>query len=211
MPPAPCFSPWGSQGSRCRPYMMICWRMTMTCPASSLGNSKILRRRSIQTNGCWMVYRLVRMTSSSISSHRRRGRKRRFISPGQLDRLMRIKDALKDELRKLFSSREFETAISQGTGDQTKVRFRFSSILSVLRRHLPVDFHRELLGGNQHRRIMELGGTRLQCGRRTLLRQQCNRINGMARGEAVRFQSRAISDEADAVLVLRPPRERPMT
>ncbi len=31
------------------------------------------------------------------------------------------------------------------------------------------------------RRMMELRGTSLQCGRRTLLRQRCNRINGMAR------------------------------
>lgn len=31
------------------------------------------------------------------------------------------------------------------------------------------------------RRTMELRGTSLQCGRRTLLRQQCNPNNGMAR------------------------------
>jgi hypothetical protein len=31
------------------------------------------------------------------------------------------------------------------------------------------------------RRMMELRGTSLQCGRRTLLRQQCNSISGMAR------------------------------
>jgi hypothetical protein len=31
------------------------------------------------------------------------------------------------------------------------------------------------------RRMMELRGTSLQCGRRTLLSQQCNSINGMAR------------------------------
>ena len=31
------------------------------------------------------------------------------------------------------------------------------------------------------RRMMELRGTSLQCGRRTLLRQQCNSIIGMAR------------------------------
>ena len=31
------------------------------------------------------------------------------------------------------------------------------------------------------RRMMELRGTSLQCGRRTLLSQQCNSISGMAR------------------------------
>lgn len=31
------------------------------------------------------------------------------------------------------------------------------------------------------RRMMELRGTSLQCGRRTLLRQRCNPISGMAR------------------------------
>ena len=31
------------------------------------------------------------------------------------------------------------------------------------------------------RRMMELRGTSLQCGRRTLLNQQCNSISGMAR------------------------------
>jgi hypothetical protein len=31
------------------------------------------------------------------------------------------------------------------------------------------------------RRMMELRGTSLQCGRRTLLSQRCNSINGMAR------------------------------
>jgi hypothetical protein len=30
------------------------------------------------------------------------------------------------------------------------------------------------------RRMMELRGTSLQCGRRTLLNQQCNSISGMA-------------------------------
>jgi len=31
------------------------------------------------------------------------------------------------------------------------------------------------------RRMMELRGTSLQCGRRTMLSQRCNSINGMAR------------------------------
>src|SRR3974390_1471023 len=38
-----------------------------------------------------------------------------------------------------------------------------------------------LFAVDMSRRMMELRGTSLQCGRRTLLSQQCNSISGMAR------------------------------
>ena len=47
------------------------------------------------------------------------------------------------------------------------------------------------------RRMMELRGTSLQCGRRTLLGQQCNSISGMARLTSRQGRLRRSGSERD--------------
>ena len=47
------------------------------------------------------------------------------------------------------------------------------------------------------RRMMELRGTSLQCGRRTLLGQQCNSISGMARLTSRQGRLRGSGSERD--------------
>jgi hypothetical protein len=53
------------------------------------------------------------------------------LMPQQRDSLVKYKDIAQEKLMHLCNNREFEAAISQGTGDVTKVRRRFEMVASV--------------------------------------------------------------------------------
>lgn len=55
------------------------------------------------------------------------------LSPAQQDRLIERKELVKEGFVELMTNRDFERAISQGTGDREKVRVRFSSIEELFR------------------------------------------------------------------------------
>lgn len=61
------------------------------------------------------------------------------LSPEETQELILSKVPLLNDLNALFSNREFEIAISQGTGDHAKVQFRFTSIMEVFRRYVSAD------------------------------------------------------------------------
>lgn len=55
------------------------------------------------------------------------------LSAGEQDLLIKRRDQVKDQFIELMSDRDFERAISQGTGDQAKIRLRFAQIKRMLR------------------------------------------------------------------------------
>ena len=61
------------------------------------------------------------------------------LSPSGQDRLKEIKNDVQEALMDLCNNRPFESAISQGTGDVTKVRRRFSDVHNMFGRVLSDD------------------------------------------------------------------------